>query len=125
MHNTEQKTLLEWKSLPDEVKDGCFVQICHSCCGPFIFKNPIAKAIKQWGLRDLSKLIYDAHTLYEKYHVTIERECSEEEFMALFEQMPEFDDLDDTFVEKEEEWTSQIATYIDQHIDHFVVVTNE
>ena len=125
MLNADQITLLAWNALHEEVMDGGFVQLIHNGYGPFIFKNPFAKAIKQWGLRDLSKLIYDAHTLYEKYHVTIERECSEEEFMALFEQMPEFDDLDDTFVEKEEEWTSQIATYIDQHIDHFVVVTNE
>ena len=44
--------------------------------------------------------------------------------MALFEQFPEFDDLDDTFVEKEEEWTEQIARYIDEHIDCFATVDN-
>ena len=42
--------------------------------------------------------------------------------MALFEQYPEFDDMDDLFVEQEEEWTEQIARYIDEHIERFATV---
>ena len=62
--NSDQITLLAYRTLRDEVMDGGFVQLSHNGYGPFIFKNPFAKAIKQWGLRDLSKLIYNAHTLY-------------------------------------------------------------
>ncbi len=123
--NADQITLLAWEMLHDEVMDGGFVQLIHNGYGPFLFKNPFAKAVKLWGMRDLSKLVYEAYPLYMKHRETIERECSDDEFMALFEQMPEFDDLDDTFVEQEEEWTAQIATYIDQHISNFVLVTNE
>ena len=42
--------------------------------------------------------------------------------MAMFEQYSEFDDYDDEFVENEEEWTSEVAHYVDEHIDEFVVV---
>lgn len=121
--NSDQITLLAWQTLHDEVMDGGFVQLIHNGYGPFIFKNPLAKALKQWGLRDLSKLIYEAHTLYNKYHETIERDCTDDEFMALFEQFPEFDDMDDEFVEREEAWTEQIARYIDEHIDKFAKIT--
>ena len=117
--NADQITLLAWANLHEEVMDGGFVQLIHNGYGPFIFKNPFAKAVKLWGMRDLSKLIYDAHTLYLKHHEAIEKDCTEDEFMALFEQFPEFDDLDDTFVENEESWTEQIAEYIDQHIEKF------
>ncbi len=117
--NADQITLLAWAILHEEVMDGGFVQLIHNGYGPFIFKNPFAKAVKLWGMRDLSKLIYDAHTLYLKHHEAIEKDCTEDEFMALFEQFPEFDDLDDTFVENEESWTEQIAEYIDQHIEKF------
>ena len=120
--NADQITLLAWQTLHDEVMDGGFVQLIHNGYGPFIFKNPFAKALKFWGMRPLSKLIYDAHTLYVKYGQQLERDCTDDEFMALFEQFPEFDDLDDTFVEKEEEWTEQIARYIDEHIDRFATV---
>ncbi len=121
--NSDQITLLAWDTLHDEVMDGGFVQLIHNGYGPFIFKNPFAKAVKQlWGMRDLSKLVYDAHTLYVKYHEQIERECDEDEFMALFEQFPEFDDMDDEFVDQEEAWTEQIARYIDNNIEKFATI---
>ena len=73
-------------------------------------------------MRDLSKLIYDAHTLWLKYREEIEKDCTEEEFMALFEKFPEFDDLDDKFVENEEEWTDTIAHYIDDNLEKFATI---
>lgn len=120
--NSDQITLLAWDSLHEEVMDGGFVQLIHNGYGPFIFKNPFAKAVKLWGLRDLSKLVYDAHSLYVKYHEELEKDCTDEEFMALFEQYPEFDDLDDEFVEQEETWTELIARYVDEHIDKFATI---
>lgn len=120
--DSDQITLLAWDTLHQEVMDGGFVQLIHNGYGPFIFKNPFAKAVKLWGMRELSKLVYDAHSLYVKYHEQIERDCTDDEFMALFEQFPEFDDLDDEFVEREEEWTEQVAHYIDEHIEKFANV---
>ena len=120
--NSDQVTLLAWDVLHEEVMDGGFVQLIHNGYGPFIFKNPLAKALKLWGLRELSKLIYSAHTLYIKYGEQIERDCTDDEFMALFEQFPEFDDLDDTFVEEEEKWTADIAHYIDENIERFATI---
>ena len=43
-------------------------------------------------------------------------------FMALFEQYPVFDDLDDEFVEEEEDITAAVAHYVDEHLSAFVVV---
>ena len=123
--NSDQITLLAWDMLHEEVMDGGFVQLIHNGLGEFFFKNPFAKALKQWGLRDLSKLIYDAHTLWLKHREKIEKKCTDEEFMALFEQFPEFDDLDDAFVENEEQWTDDIAHYIDEHLDRFAVVISD
>ena len=120
--NADQVTLLAWETLHEEVMDGGFVQLIHNGYGPFIFKNPFAKAVKLWGLRELSKLVYEAHTLWLKHRDQIERELTEDEFMALFEQMPDFDELDDQFVESEEEWTAAIAHYIDEHIENFATI---
>lgn len=122
--NSDQITLLVWDTLHDEVMDGGFVQLIHNGYGPLVFKNPFAKALKIWGMRELSKLIYNAHTLYAKYGAEIEKDCTDEEFMALFEQYSEFDDLDDTFVEEEEKWTEQIAHYIDENIEKFAKIAS-
>ena len=118
----EQITLLAWDILHSEVMDGGFVQLIYNGYGPFIFKNPLAKVLKLWGLKDLSKLIYDGHTLWLKHREQIERELSDDEFMALFELLPDFDELDDQFVENEEAWTEQIAQYVDDHIEDFVTI---
>lgn len=123
--NADQMTLLVWDTLHEEVMDGGFIQLIHNGYGPFVFKNPFAKAVKLWGMRDLSKLVYEAHTLYLRYREEIEKDCTEEEFMALFEQFPAFDDLDDAFVENEEAWTEQIAAYIDQHLEQFAHIEKE
>ena len=121
--NADQMTLLAWNILHEEVMDGGFVQLIHNGYGTFIFKNPLAKALnKLWGMRELSKLIYDAHSLWLKHREDIEKEMTQEEFMALFEQFPDFDDLDDQFVEHEEEWTEDIAHYIDNHLDNFATI---
>ena len=120
--NADQITLLAYNILREEVMDGGFIQLIHNGYGEFIFKNPFAKAVRQWGLRDLSKLVYNVHTLYIKYKEEIEPDCSDEEFMALFERYPDFDEMDDEFVENEEQWTRDIAYYIDEHIDRFCKV---
>ena len=117
--NSQQITLLAYKILHDEVMDGGFVQLIHNGYGTFIFKNPFAKVLKLWGLKDLSKLIYRVHNLYMEYGAKIEADCTDEEFMALFEQYPAFDEADDEFVENEEQWTSMVAVYLDDHLDDF------
>ena len=121
--NADQMTLLCWDTLHQEVMDGGFVQLIHNGYGPFIFKNPFAKALnKMWHMRDLSKMLYEVHTLWLENREALEKDCSDDEFMALFEQMPEFDEFDDEFVENEERWTSMVAHYIDDHIDRFATI---
>ena len=120
--NSDQLTLLSWDILHEELMDGGFVQLIYNGYGPFIFKNPFAKALRQWGLREPSKFVYDAHTLWLKHREEIERELSDEEFMALFEQFPDFEDMDDKFIENEEAWTEDIAHYVDDNIEKFAVI---
>ena len=120
--NADQLTLIAWSILHEEVMDGGFVQLIYNGYGPFIFKNPLAKVLRLWNMREPSKLIYDAHTLWLKYHEEIETEKSDEEFMAMFERFPEFDDLDDLFVESEEAWMDDIAHYIDDNLERFAAL---
>ena len=121
--NADQMTLLCWDTLHSEVMDGGFIQLIHNGYGPFIFKNPFAKALnKMWHMRELSKMLYEVHTLWLENREELERDCTDEEFMALFERFPQFDDYDDWFVEHEEELVGQIAHYVDENIDKFAIV---
>ncbi len=119
---SDQITLLAYDIVRQEVLDGGFVQLIHNGYGPFIFLNPFAKAMRLWGSRDFCNLIYKGRKLYEKYGDELTKECTDDEFMALFEQYSMFDDLDDEFIEMEEEVTEIVARYVDEHIENFAVV---
>ena len=120
--NGEQTTLLAYFILREEVMDGGFIQLIHNGYGPFIFLNPFAKAMRIWGAHEFSKLIYKGRKLFETHEKALTAECSDEEFMALFEKYPEFDDLDDLFVESEDAWMDDIAHYIDDNLEKFAVI---
>lgn len=118
----DQITLWAFSILHEEIMDGGFVQLIHNGYGPFFFRNPFAKAMRLWGLDECAKLINKARKLYDKYGEELTRECSDEEFMALFERFPAFDELDDRFVEEEENMVARVAYYIDEHIGNFATI---
>lgn len=113
-------TLWGYVILRDELCDGGFIQLIHNGYGPFFFHNPFAKAMRLWGLKEFSKFLYRARELYDEHHAAIECELTDEEFMALYEQYPQFDDLDDEFIANEEETTGLVAHYLDDHLLDFV-----
>ena len=123
--NADQITLIAYTVLRDEVMDDGFVQLIYNGWGPFFFNNPFAKAIRLWGLTDLAPLINKANRLYKKHRADIEKDYTDDEFMELFERFPDFDDLDDKFVENEEQWTNRIAFYVDDNLDKFVTIVKD
>lgn len=127
--NAHQITLWGYHLLHEEVMDGGIVQLIHNGYAPFFFQNPFAKAMRLWGLKDLCKLVYKAKDLYdaltpEEQH-TLTVDCSDEDFMALFEQFPQFDEVDDEFVENEEDYTARICRYVDENLGLFATVTTD
>lgn len=123
--NSDQITLLGWSYLHGEVMNGGYVQLIYNGYGAFIFKNPFGVAMRDWGLTNLYSHLRRTRKAYDKYHEQIEKEMSDDDFMALYEQMPEFDEADDDFVLNEEEWTKMVAAYIDDHINNFATIENE
>ena len=123
--NADQITLIAYSVLRDEVMDGGFVQLIYNDWGPFFFNTLFAKAIRLWGLTDLAPLINKANRLYKKHRADIEKDYTDDEFMELFERFPDFDDLDDKFVENEEQWTNRIAFYVDDNLDKFVTIVKD
>lgn len=118
----DQITLWGYDILHEEMMDGGFIQLIYNGYGPFFFDNPFAKAMRLWGLNEFSKVLYKAKNLYDERKDDLTRERTDEEFMALFENNEEFDELDDYFVENEEDITAAVACYVDDHLDSFVEV---
>lgn len=114
-----QITLLAYYYFRREVLEGGFVQLIYNGYGGFIFENPFAKAMRLYGAKDFSKLIYAARKVYEINKADLICEKSDEDFMAFYEKYEEFDELEEEFMEMEEEVTSLLAAYVDEHIEDF------
>lgn len=120
--NGMQHTLLGYHFFREEVNDGGFVQLIQNGYGPYIFLNPFAKAMRIMGAKEFSKLIYEARKIYEEHRADLEKDCSDDEFMAMYEQYEAFDELEEQFMDMEEEVTALIADYVDNHLDEFARV---
>ena len=42
--------------------------------------------------------------------------------MAMYEQYEAFDDLEEQFMDMEEQVTAQVASYVDEHIEQFAAI---
>lgn len=120
--NGYQHSLLGYHFFREEINEGGFIQLIQNGYGPYIFDNPFAKAMRMFGAKDFSKLLYDAKNIYEANRADLEKERDDDEFMAMYEQYEAFDELEESFMEIEEQVTAQIAEYVDNHIAEFAEI---
>ena len=118
----EQHVLRGYQIFRDEVLEGGFVQLIQNGYGPYIFENPFAKAMRLFGMKEFSKLIYKARKIYDAHKDDLTRDCTDEEFMAMYERYEGFDPLEETFIEEEEDITSTLAHYVDEHLELFAEI---
>lgn len=121
----EQHSLLAYQIFRDEVMEGGFCQLIQNGYGGYIFVNPFARVMRMWGVGDLSKLVYAARKIYDAHREDLERERTDEEFMAMYEQYEVFDELEDEFLEHEEEYTALVASYVDEHLELFAGIAGK
>lgn len=120
--NGHQHSLLGYHFFREEINEGGFIQLIQNGYGPYIFDNPFAMAMRIFGAKDFSKLIYDAKKIYDVNRKDLEKECDDDEFMAMYEQYEAFDELEEKFMDMEELITAQIAEYVDNNIEQFAKI---
>ena len=122
--NGNQHTLLAWHFFTSEMRDGGFIQLIQNGYGGYIFGNPFAKAMRQFGLAELAKLIYKAKEIYDPNKKELERETTEEEFNAMYVDFEVFDELEEQYFDMEEQQTALLAAYVDDHLADFAEILN-
>lgn len=120
--NGIQHSLLAYHFFRQEIMEGGFVQLIQNGYGAYIFDNPFAKVMRTFGADEFSKLIYKAKKIYDDNRAGLERETTDEEFMAMYEEYEAFDDLEEEFLDREEEITATIAEYLDNHLEEFAII---
>ncbi len=117
----EQHALLSFMIVHDEVMDGGFIQLIQNGYGGYIFDNPFAKAMRLFGMKDLSKLIYKVKEFYDIHKEALEMERSDEDFMAMYEQYEIFDEWDDIYITEEEHWSGLMEEYVRNNEEAFTL----
>ena len=120
--NGHQHSLLALHFFCEEVRNGGFVQLIQNGYGGYIFDNPFAKSLRIFGAYELSKLVYKAKKIYDAHKTELEKETTEEEFMAMYEQFEVFDELEEHFFEIEENEIAAVAHYVDENLELFAEV---
>lgn len=119
----EQHALLTYHIFREEVLNGGFIQLIQNGYGSYVFDNPFAKAMRLFGLKEFSKLIYSAKEIYDAHRADLDTEReNDDDFMAMYEQYEAFDDLEEAFMDMEEELTARLAYYVDEHLSLFAEV---
>ena len=121
--STDQHTLLCYRYLLDEVMEGGFIQLIQNGYAGYVLLGPFPYVLKkEWGMRDLSKLIYSVKSEYQHHREELVREMTDEEFMALYEQLEALNELGDDFLDDhQEETTPQVAQYVAEHAEKFAI----
>lgn len=123
--NGYQHTLLALRFFSEEVNEGGFVQLIQNGYGGYIFHNPVAKALRMMGAKGLSKILYKAKDIYDAHQEELERETTEEEFMAMYVDFEQFDELEEKYFYIEEEEITIIAHYVDENLEDFAEVVKD
>ena len=122
MLSAEQHAVLCYRYVLDEVMEGGFIQLILNGYAPYVLEGPFPMVVKkEWGMRDFSKLLYEVKKEYHKHQEELSQDMSDEDFMALYEQLEELNELGDDFLdEHQEEVTPAVAKMIVENLDKFM-----
>ena len=122
MLSAEQHAVLCYRYVLDEVMEGGFIQLILNGYAPYVLEGPFPMVVKkEWGMRDFSKLLYEVKKEYHKHQEELSRDMSDEEFMALYEQLEELNELGDDFLdEHQEEVTPAVAKMMVENLDKYM-----
>ena len=130
MLGAEQHSLLCYRYVLDEVMEGGFIQLILNGYAPYVLEGPFPMVVKkEWGsvvgqekvMKDFSKLLYEAKREYHKHQEELSKDMSDEDFMALYEQLEALNELGDDFLdEHQEEVTPAVAKMIVENMDKYM-----
>ena len=122
MLSAEQHAVLCYRYVLDEVMEGGFIQLIMNGYAPYVLEGPFPMVVKkEWGMKDFSKLLYEVKKEYHKHQEELSKDMDEDEFMAMYEQLEELNELGDDFLdEHQEEVSPAVAKMIMENLEKFV-----
>jgi tetratricopeptide (TPR) repeat protein len=120
--NNSQITLWGYNFLYWEVSNGGFIQLVQNGYGGFIFDSPFSEIIKTWDAKETGEIVEKANLIYNKYKDELEKETTEEEFSELYENIKDFEPLEEEFYRVMDEETKIIKEYVKKNENGFKLI---
>ena len=122
MLSEDQHAVLCYRYVLDEVMEGGFIQLIMNGYAPYVLEGPFPMVVKkEWGMKDFSKLLYEVKKEYHKHQEELSQDMTDDEFMAMYEQLEELNELGDDFLdEHQEEVTPAVAKMIVKNVERYV-----
>ena len=133
--SADQHALLCYRYVLDEVMEGGFIQLVLNGYAPYVLEGPFPYVVKkEWGaaaeslqpggekvMKDFSKLLYAAKTECHHHQEELSQDLSDEDFMALYEQLEELNELGDDFLDDHQEVvTPLVVRMVREHLEKYV-----
>ena len=130
MLSAEQHAVLCYRYVLDEVMVGGFIQLIMNGYAPYVLEGPFPMVVKkEWGsvegqekvMKEFSKLLYEVKKEYHRHQEELSKEMDDEEFMAMYEQLEELNELGDDFLdEHQEEVSPAVAKMIVENLEQYL-----
>lgn len=130
MLSADQHGVLCYRYVLDEVMEGGFIQLILNGYAPYVLEGPFPMVVKkEWGaiagqekaMKDFSKLLYEVKNEYHRHREELSKDMSDEDFMALYEQLEDLNELGDDFLDDhQEQLTPMVAKMIVENIDKYM-----
>ena len=124
MLNTDQHTLLAYRWMMEEVMEGGFIQLITNGYAGYVLEGPFALVLKKmWCMKELAQLVFDVKREYHLHKDELERDMTDEEFMALYEQLETLNEMGDTFLDDyQEQTTPAVRDYVMKNAEKFAIL---
>lgn len=121
MLSADQHALLCYRCMLDEVMEGGFIQLVANGYAPYVLYGPFPYVVKkEWGMKDFSKFLYEAKSECRKHEEQITADMSDDDFMALYEQLEDLNELGDDFLDDyQEEVTPAVAKMVADNVERY------
>jgi hypothetical protein len=115
-----QQLLISYDYVRMQVQQGGFIQLIQN--GYIGLLPDMPGWLNMIGATNMAQVIDDALKVYVLNRELLDKQTSIEEFAKLYEELKEFEIIDDRFRRADEETVEKIVAYIKEHIEAFAIL---
>ena len=118
----EQNVLLAFVDMDNQISNGGFIQLIENGYGKFVFDTPLSAILNDWGSVKTASILDRARVIYHDKREILEREKTLEEFAKLYQEHPDFEDLEKEYYSVIDSERLVIKQYIETHMASFAKI---